>query len=148
MSFDHSAYNIIQKNGEFIDDLAEQFLVDCAYGYSYDGFDAQGCDGAWPQAYFGYLSEETNGQHKLESAYPYTAQDGHCKDSNEGFYTGDAVKNQNSLWGTDEDDLKMLLVEYGPVVTSLDAMPLKSYESGVFSSSDCCNTVPQNDFCM
>merc|ERR1711971_835264 len=40
------------KSGEVFDDLAEQYLVDCAYDYSTDdGFDAQGCAGAWPQAY-------------------------------------------------------------------------------------------------
>merc|ERR1712051_329877 len=37
------------KSGEVFDDLAEQYLVDCAYDYSTDdGFDAQGCAGAWP----------------------------------------------------------------------------------------------------
>ena len=47
-----------QKTGEVFDDLAEQYLVDCAYDYSTDdGFDAQGCAGAWPQAYLEYLEK-------------------------------------------------------------------------------------------
>ena len=59
--------------------MAEQYLVDCAYDYSTDdGFDAQGCAGAWPQAYLEYLVKESKGQHQMEDNYPYTAQDGTC----------------------------------------------------------------------
>ena len=59
--------------------MAEQYLVDCAYDYSTDdGFDAQGCAGAWPQAYLEYLVKESKGQHQMEANYPYTAQDGTC----------------------------------------------------------------------
>ena len=59
--------------------MAEQYLVDCAYDYSTDdGFDAQGCAGAWPQAYLEYLVKESKGQHQIEANYPYTAQDGTC----------------------------------------------------------------------
>merc|ERR1712002_398724 len=61
------------KTGVVFDDLAEQYLVDCAYDYSTDdGFDAQGCAGAWPQAYLEYLEKESGGQHQMESSYPYT----------------------------------------------------------------------------
>ena len=42
----------IRKTGQFVDDLSEQFLVDCAYNYDVDGFGAYGCEGAWPQAYY------------------------------------------------------------------------------------------------
>ena len=63
----------IQKTGQVFDDLAEQYLVDCAYGYeSSDGFDAQGCAGAWPQAYLEYLVKESKGQHQMESNYSLT----------------------------------------------------------------------------
>jgi len=140
----------IKKSGEVIDDLAEQFFVDCAYGYEsdeYPGFDAQGCAGAWPQPYFAYLKEQTNGQHQLESAYPYTAHDGTCTSSNDGFYTGGAVTGQVAIWGTNEDDLKMLLVEYGPVVTALDASHLSSYSHGVFHSFWCCNAANTGSSC-
>jgi len=137
----------IKKSGEVIDDLAEQFFVDCAYGYEHDGYDAQGCSGAWPQPYFAYLYEQTGGQHQMESAYPYTAQDGTCKSTNDGFYMGGAVTDQIAIWGSNEDDLKMLLVEYGPVVTALDASYLSSYSGGVFHSMMCCNAATWGSIC-
>ena len=72
------------------DDLAEQFLVDCAYGYADDdGFEAEGCSGAWPQAYLHYLKHKSNGYHQMESYYPYTARDGYCNARTEGYYTGE-----------------------------------------------------------
>jgi len=128
------------KSGEVFDDLAEQFLVDCAYGYSDDdGFDAQGCAGAWPQAYLAYLEKETSGQHQMESAYPYTARDGTCSASDAGYYTGETMKSSISYWGTNEDDLKAMLVEHGPVVTGMDASHLSSYHGGIFHHWRCCN---------
>jgi len=128
------------KSGEVFDDLAEQYLVDCAYDYSTDdGFDAQGCAGAWPQAYLQYLEKESNGQHQMESSYPYTAQDGTCSATEEGFYTGGLMKSSISYWGSNEDDLKALLVEHGPVVTGMDASWLSYYNGGIFDSFMCCN---------
>merc|ERR1712079_565332 len=128
------------KSGEVFDDLAEQYLVDCAYDYSTDdGFDAQGCAGAWPQAYLQFLEKETNGTHQMESAYPYTAQDGTCYVTSEGFYTGGLMKSSISYWGSNEDDLKALLVEHGPVVTGMDASWLSYYNGGIFDSFMCCN---------
>jgi len=128
------------KTGEVFDDLAEQYLVDCAYDYSTeDGFDAQGCAGAWPQAYLEYLEKESGGQHQMESAYPYTAQDGTCSASDAGFYDGGVMKSSISYWGTNEDDLKALLVEHGPVVTGMDASWLSYYNGGIFDSFMCCN---------
>merc|ERR1712156_914862 len=128
------------KTGEVFDDLAEQYLVDCAYDYSTeDGFDAQGCAGAWPQAYLEYLEKESGGQHQMESAYPYTAQDGTCSASDAGFYDGVVMKSSISYWGTNEDDLKALLVEHGPVVTGMDASLLSFYNGGIFDDYLCCN---------
>ena len=47
-----------------IDDLSEQYLVDCANGYSFEENDmewtADGCAGAWPMPYFDFL-KKTNG---------------------------------------------------------------------------------------
>merc|ERR1712241_684012 len=49
------------KTGVVFDDLAEQFLVDCANGYvDPDGFGADGCEGAWPQDYLHYLKHKVN----------------------------------------------------------------------------------------
>ena len=73
------------------------------------------CNGQ-PNSYnFGI--KESGGQHQMESAYPYTAQDGTCSASDAGFYDGGVMKSSISYWGTNEDDLKALLVEHGPVVT-------------------------------
>ena len=47
-----------------VDDLSEQYLVDCAMGYSFEEGDmewtADGCAGAWPMPYFDFL-KTTNG---------------------------------------------------------------------------------------
>ena len=81
---------LFQQSGQVYDDLAEQFLVDCAYGYADEnGFDALGCSGAWPQAYLHFLKHRTHGKHQMESYYPYTARDGYCNDQEAGYYTGE-----------------------------------------------------------
>jgi len=136
------------KTGQVFDDLAEQFLVDCAYGYSDEnGFGAEGCSGAWPQAYLHYFKHVTNGQHQMESCYPYTAQDGTCKDDSTCFYKGATMASSISYWGTNDDELKALLVEYGPVVTSLNASPLGSYSGGIFDSWQCCDAASTGETC-
>jgi len=136
------------KSGEVFDDLAEQFLVDCAYGYSDgNGFGAEGCSGAWPQAYLHYLKHKSNGYHYMESFYPYTAQDGYCNAPTEGYYTGATMVDSISLWGTNEDDLKALLVEYGPVTTTVNASPLGNYNGGIFSSWSCCDAATGGESC-
>ena len=192
--------------------MAEQFLVDCAYGYSDEnGFGAEGCSGAWPQAYLHYFKHVTNGQHQMESCYPYTAQDGTCKDDSTCFYKGEVTRSRRrhlvgwilrqshflvlvlitttqfntimnrkvitqplqkskrtkikyylvilcnfagatmassiSYWGTNDDELKALLVEYGPVVTSLNASPLGSYSGGIFDSWQCCDAASTGETC-
>jgi len=127
------------KSGNVYDDLSEQFLVDCANGYSVGGFGAYGCEGAWPQAYFAYLHKEVNGYHQKESSYPYEAVDRSCRATSDGYYMGGTVTNAIDYWGTDENDLKALLVEYGPVVTTIDASQLGGYRGGVLDSNQCCN---------
>jgi len=136
------------KSGEVFDDLAEQYLVDCAYDYSTDdGFDAQGCAGAWPQAYLEYLVKESKGQHQMEANYPYTAQDGTCSAQAEGYYKGATMTDSISYWGTNEDELKAALVEYGPVVTGVDASTLSWYSGGIFDDYLCCEA-SSDDSCV
>jgi len=136
------------KSGEVFDDLAEQYLVDCAYDYSTDdGFDAQGCAGAWPQAYLEYLVKESKGQHQMEANYPYTAQDGTCSAQAEGYYKGATMTDSISYWGTNEDELKAALVEYGPVVTGVDASTLSFYNGGIFDDYLCCEA-SSDDSCV
>merc|ERR1719330_523257 len=136
------------KSGEVFDDLAEQYLVDCAYDYSTDdGFDAQGCAGAWPQAYLEYQVKESKGQHQMEANYPYTAQDGTCSAQAEGYYKGATMTDSISYWGTNEDELKAALVEYGPVVTGVDASTLSFYNGGIFDDYLCCEAA-SDDSCV
>ena len=52
-----------------------------------------------------------------------------------------------SYWGTNEDDLKALLVEYGPVVTTINASPLGNYNGGIFSSWTCCDAASGGENC-
>ena len=68
----------------FVDDLSEQYLVDCALGYEHDGFGAFGCQGAWPQAYFAYIANHAGGRHQTEEMYPYEAIDESCRAREDG----------------------------------------------------------------
>jgi len=136
------------KSGEVFDDLAEQYLVDCAMDYSTeDGFDAQGCAGAWPQAYLEYLVKESKGQHQMESNYPYTAQDGTCSAQVDGYYQGATMTDSISYWGSNEEELKALLVEHGPVVTGVDASGLSYYNGGIYDDYMCCEAA-SDDSCV
>merc|ERR1712021_160142 len=130
------------------EDLAEQYLVDCAYDYSTDdGFDAQGCAGAWPQAYMEYLVKESKGQHQMEANYPYTAQDGTCSAQADGYYKGATMTDSISYWGSNEEELKALLVEHGPVVTGVDASGLSYYNGGIYDDYMCCEAA-SDDSCV
>ena len=50
-----------------MDDLSEQYLIDCAWGHQYidNGhiFRAYGCNGASSPSYFDYLNITNNGHH-------------------------------------------------------------------------------------
>jgi len=137
----------IKNTGQMIDDLSEQYLVDCANGYSVDGFDASGCQGAWPQAYFGYVKDKHSGHHLNEACYPYEAADKTCRAEDSCEYAGATITDQVYKWETNEDELQALLVEYGPVVTGLDATGLQFYNSGILDSFMCCEA-SQNSNCV
>ena len=70
--FLYSFYLISKNNGQMIDDLSEQYLVDCANGYSFEEngmeWTADGCAGAWPMPYFDFL-KKTNGGKILRKKY-------------------------------------------------------------------------------
>merc|ERR1739844_328062 len=141
----------IKNNGQIIDDLSEQYLVDCANGYSFEENDmewtADGCAGAWPMPYFDFLKKTNGGYHEQEYCYPYHAHDQKCKFLDSCKYDGGMVTNQVYAWGTNEEELKTMVVEYGPVVTGLDASGLQFYNSGVMDSFVCCNAM-NNDHCV
>ena len=136
-----ACFNI--KNGVgSIDDLSEQFLVDCGYGYSVDGFGAYGCDGAWPRAYYGYLKDQSSGRDQTEAYYPYTATySGYCGARDDGYYLDGAMTDYVTYWGTNEDELMDLLVNHGPVATTIDATCLGGYYGGVIDDWQCCDQV-------
>ena len=52
-----------------------------------------------------------------------------------------------SYWGTNEDELKAALVEYGPVVTGVDASTLSFYNGGIFDDYLCCEAA-SDDSCV
>jgi len=107
--------------------LAPQQLVDC------DDFDL-GCNGGNPSFTYEYL--ELYGLEK-ESDYPYTAKDGTCAYSSGKVFT--YVKSWwFATWFANEDTLKQNLVQYGPLSICLDAENWDSYQSGVMTSSQCC----------
>merc|ERR1711872_352792 len=51
------------KTGQLNDDLSEQYLLDCGRDHVYNdeegSWGATGCNGAWPQAYFDFVSNQT-----------------------------------------------------------------------------------------
>ena len=63
------------------------------------------------------------------------------------YYSGAIMADAISHWGTNEDDLKALLVEYGPVVTTINASPLGNYNGGIFSSWTCCDAASGGESC-
>merc|ERR1712141_117643 len=135
----------IKNNGEMIDDLSEQYLVDCANGYEHDGFTAEGCQGAMPVAYFAYLADKHNGHDLNEECYPYEAEDLKCRYEKSCEYTKGVVTDQVYSHGTNEEELKTMVVEYGPVVTGLDATALQFYDSGILDENSCCDAADNFD---
>ncbi len=83
----------------------------------------------------------------MESAYPYTAKDGSCYANQNGYYYNGAMTGAINKWITNENDLKALLVEHGPVVTAFDANGLNGYGGGVLDSPDCCNAATLGILC-
>ena len=50
----------------------------------FEEWGAFGCSGAWPQAYFDYFETVSGGRTQTERAYPYTATDGQCRQTDQG----------------------------------------------------------------
>lgn len=117
-------------------DLSEQFLLDCAYEPIGDG--PKGCNRAWAEDYLDFAVKKREIQ--LESNYPYKDKLQHCTFSNSGFYEELVVNRQFTQWWGNEDDLMILLIHQGPVVTNLNSDPLDFYHSGhILEDSQCCN---------
>jgi len=119
----------IVKN-KFYDLYSEQQLIDC------DLLD-QGCNGGYMQNAFEYLLQ--NGIMK-DNDYPYRGKDEACKFSSirvavkiNGFYLADSIN---------EDDIKNILFQYGPLTASIVGHPFQFYVGGIFDveSRDECDS--------
>lgn len=106
-------------NGELLS-LSEQELVDCDHRDN-------GCGGGLPSnAYKDLISTSTGLE--LESAYPYVASDGSCKADKS------LMKVFLSSWvpvSTDEGDMALALMKYGPLAIGINAGPMQMYMGGI-----------------
>ena len=59
-----------------------------------------------------------------ESCYPYEAENGDCRFKPSCFYNHGIVTDFVYYYHGNEDQMKAMLLEYGPVVTSMDAKHL------------------------
>ena len=107
--------------------FSEQQLIDC------DTTD-NGCDGGHPQNAFQFIKK--NEGLTYESNYPYTESQGTCKSvSNKYTITG-----YKRVTDGDEENLKELLNNYGPIAIGMDASTItfQLYSAGkIFSDSNC-----------
>jgi C1A family cysteine protease len=111
------------KTGDLVQ-YAEQQLVDC------DKAD-DGCNGGLMENAFAYIKEA--GGIELQSDYKYKARDGQCK--------FDVKKAALKVTGFDvkadmnEEEMKALLVQTGPLAIALNADPLMFYSGGIVDAS-------------
>jgi cathepsin L len=105
--------------------LSEQQLLDC------DTESDSGCNGGVVQYAIDYVTQ--NGL-TLEDNYPFVGQQGSCdgsKSANKVIYTKGYVEiNRN-----DESDLKQAVGNVGPVSVAINAIPIQSYQSGIFDGT-------------
>ncbi len=107
--------------------LSEQQLVDC------DKVDS-GCNGGLMENAIKYVQD--NGLTNAAS-YKYIARDGKCKQSS--VKSAIQVSGQHFSADKDEENIKKMLVETGPLSIAVNAEPFQFYDSGILDSdeSDC-----------
>lgn len=106
------------QTGELVS-LSEQQLLDC------DRSNA-GCDGGVVQQ--AYLYMKNNGL-TLGSNYPYVAYQRSCRKVKSKVWTTGYV----NIRQYNETDLKVAVATVGPVSVAINAQPIQSYQSGIFS---------------
>jgi len=126
-----------QVTGHLEDDLSEQNLMDCAYGYGYGN---AGCDGGFVDSYMAWIVEENNGFLEKESCAPYSATDETCMDDDDCNYNQAVVTGHYNNWNPDEDELKEL-VYVNPTGTAIYASYMFDYAGGIYDDSRCCESV-------
>ena len=104
-----------QVTGRLVDDLSEQHVMDCAYGYGYGN---AGCDGGFMVSYMEWIKDENDGFVEMESCDPYTATDGFCTDDDSCNYGDAKVTGVYSSWSPNEPDMKEM-VYLNPVGTAI-----------------------------
>jgi C1A family cysteine protease len=133
-----------------LEDLSEQFLVDCGKNHYWDTWGAFGCSGAWPQAYYDYILNNEQGRVQHQSSYPYEATDYQgCRASQSGYCSHAKMTSWRNVWNADEETVKEWLASTGTVQTTIYAgRDFGSYGSGVLVASDCCDmaTDPSCDY--
>jgi cathepsin F len=110
----------IKKNTSVL--FSEQQLVDC------DKVD-QGCGGGLMEDAFKYV-EGTAGL-MLASDYSYTGREGSCK--YDGTKAVATVTGYKFAGTEDENQIKQLLFENGPLAIAINATPLQFYIFGIFN---------------
>jgi cathepsin L len=116
------------KNGTLLS-FSEQQLVDCDY-YCY------GCNGGNADLAFTYWKR--NHGPVLEKTYPYTAQQGNCKN----YPAVTTVTGYVDVTSGSETALKNAVGSIGPVTVAIDASKnsFQFYKSGVYNPTGCSTT--------
>ena len=105
--------------------LSEQMIVDC------DNVDA-GCNGGLMDTVFQWIKE--NGGIELAEDYPYTGTEGTCNSDKTKYVEDIKVTGFVKKRYINEDDMKVMLYETGPLAIALNADLLMEYKSGIILS--------------
>jgi len=134
------------QGGSMNDDLSEQHLLDCGYNHEYiddeGSWGADGCDGAWPQAYYDWI--ENNGQFLMEEDFyryvsGYNGENFQCNPRDDGFFSEMKMTGMWNKWYTNEQDMENV-VQINPVSTSVQATTTwYDYAGGVLDDPQCCD---------
>jgi len=138
-----SCFNI--QNGDAVDDLSEQHILDCAYNHYVNdeagSWGAFGCDGAWPNAYVDWLMAGYYNQE--ERSYPYvsggTGSVYSCNPNQNGYHMNTRVTGMYNRWYPNESEMENVILT-NPVSTSVSATGnWGGYGGGVLDDPACCD---------
>ena len=109
-------------------DLSEQQMVDC------DNYD-YGCQGGSMLKTYQWI--KANGGLMLENEYPYTGQQGTCRQNQ--FRNAVRIIGYEKLISTNEIHIRNYLLSRGPIAAALNGIHLQFYTSGIIdkTSSEC-----------
>jgi len=123
------------KGNSLLVSMSEQNLLDCAQNW--------GCNGGG-RSDIALKYVQTDGINS-ESDYPYEMQQHSCRqsDSQATYKCSGCVWTQETI----EHELKMALVEEGPVAIAIDSSPLhfQFYKSGIIDDPNCGTDYPDID---